>query len=134
METCEVFKKSCGSKSDPIGLEDWCDIDPINYVPKGKIGTGQCYELTTIIQWIEQTLKSRKQAIDPLSNLPLKKEEVKYLAEKYKQQGHVLGEYVKQYLKEKVPYGAPDRRQQGRPRGRGRGRGRGRDRRRPRPH
>jgi hypothetical protein len=97
-EQCSSFKKSCDSEHDPISMVDWCDIDPKNYIPKGKIGSGQCYELTTMIRWIEQTISRSGKAIDPLTNLPLPRDQVQYLADEHEKNGNQLSSVIANYI------------------------------------
>jgi hypothetical protein len=34
---CQSMKDHCGQDFDNIMLEDWCNIDPKNYVRKGQV-------------------------------------------------------------------------------------------------
>ena len=86
--SCAQMKERCRSDNDPIGLDDWCDIDPSRYVV--DVIPRHCFELDTIISWIEQELATGKDPTNPLTRQVITDDELLTLAANYMDNGKTL--------------------------------------------
>jgi hypothetical protein len=67
----KTMKEHSGLDHDCILMEDWCDIDPRDYVPKGIVNRHQCYNLNGLIAAMDAGLRETGQIRDPMTNLEM---------------------------------------------------------------
>jgi hypothetical protein len=95
---CQSMKDHCGEDFDNIMIEDWCNIDPKNYVRKGQVNPQQCFDLESLIKAMNAGLRSRRSISDPTTNIDMSNETVIALCARHVYNGndlpYDLGRYV----------------------------------------
>ena len=95
---CVKMKQHCDTDTDNILMEDWCDIEPKNYVRKGLVNPQQCFALHHLITWMETGLNTTGEIKDPTTNVVMDNETVIELCGRHVYNGNdlpaVLGAYV----------------------------------------
>lgn len=67
---CRSMKARCGNSVDPLSLTDWCDIEPQYYV-ETDVNQHQCFELRSLIEFLNGRLKQGSTLIDPTNRTEL---------------------------------------------------------------
>jgi len=95
---CVKMKQHCDTDTDNILMEDWCDIEPKNYVRKGTVNPQQCFALHHLITWMETGLNTTGEIKDPTTNVVMDNETVIQLCGRHVHNGNdlpdVLGAHV----------------------------------------
>jgi len=104
---CRRMKAHCDTEMDNILMEDWCDIEPKNYVRKGTVNPQQCFALHHLITWMETGLNTTGEIKDPTTNVVMDNETVIELCGRHVYNGNdlpaVLGAYVMALIPDEVP-------------------------------
>lgn len=102
---CTEMKRRCGTEYDPIGMEDWCDIQTKNYVVDTL--APQCFDLKTLLQVFETQLVNKEQLNNPTNRQPITDEQLLILAANHVQNGEELPPHLHEYTETLLQYVSP---------------------------
>jgi hypothetical protein len=79
-------------------LEDWCNIDPKNYVRKGQVNPQQCFDLKSLILAMNAAVRNGQHIRDPSTNIDMSDDTVIALCARHVYNGNDLPYNIGRYV------------------------------------
>jgi hypothetical protein len=92
------MKEQCETEVDPISMEDWCDINPNNYIMRGVLNERQCFNTTSLITWMETCLVEDRNITNPMNRDILTGDQVMYVCAQHVNNGSELPPRLHQHV------------------------------------